>query len=218
MIIAILNQKGGVGKSTLTVNLARYFTLQRRSVALIDCDDQGSASLWHEKANGELLHVYCLSKATFEKDIQNIVPYYDYIFIDGVPRISHLTTMAIKISDIVLIPVQPSPYDIWSTEDIVKLIQDRQIMTPNKPRAFFVMSRIIANTNLGYNLADILSEMGLPSFLSHTFSRVAFSESLENGLTVLDGKFEGSKACQEIKNIAQELQGVIDGINLSAAS
>jgi chromosome partitioning protein len=211
MIISILNQKGGVGKTTLAVNLARAFTRQGKKTLLVDTDDQGSATQWHVRANADLVDVACLATVTIEKDIQKYLSMYDYIFIDGIPRISPLTVMSVRMSNIVLIPVQPSPYDIWASEDIVRHAKDRQVITEGKLKVFFVVSRKITNTNLSKEVTNELDKLELPTFVNSTSQRVAYATSVEKGLTVLDGEFYGTEACKEIEKIAQELWEKIDG-------
>ena len=83
MIISILNQKGGSGKTTLAVNLARYFTLQKEKTILIDSDPQGSARDWHTNSDGELLEVIGLDRPTIDKDINKFKMLYDWIIVDG---------------------------------------------------------------------------------------------------------------------------------------
>lgn len=209
MIISILNQKGGVGKTTLAVNLARSFTKKGKKTLLVDSDAQGSALNWHERSNGDLLDMTCINKTTFEKDILKFVGTYDYIFVDGVPRVSPLTVCAITCSDVILIPVQPSPYDIWATEDIVRHAKDRQQITNGMLKTAFVVSRQISKTNLAKEIGNELSKMELPTFKNGTCQRVAYATSVEKGITVLDGEYFGSDACSEIEAISQELEEFI---------
>lgn len=213
MIISILNQKGGVGKTTLAVSLARSFHKKGHKTLLVDSDPQGSALNWHERSNGDLIDAVCLSKNTLEKDVKMFVDSYDYIFIDGVPRVSPLTVCAITCSDIVLIPVQPSPYDIWATEEIVRHCKDRQQITEGRLKPAFVVSRKIINTNLTKGIAAELSKMELPVFTHGTSQRIDYASSVEKGITVLDGEYYGSKACKEIEKISQELEEFIHGFN-----
>ncbi len=209
MIISILNQKGGVGKTTLAVNLSRYFTKNNIKTLLIDSDEQGSAGSWHERSGGDSIDLAVISKITLEHDIKKYTQLYDLIFIDGIPRVSPLTALSIKVSDMTLIPVQPSPYDIWATEEIVNHVKDKEIVTNNKYKAFFIISRQILNTNLSKELPFALEKMNLKTFNSSTSSRVAYATSIDKGLTVLDGEYYGSEACREIENIAVELQNEI---------
>src|SRR5271156_4554339 len=126
MIISILNQKGGTGKTTLAVNIAREYTKRNIKTLLVDSDGQGSTLRWHEESGGELIDLTCLPVTTLDKDVLKFNDRYQRIIIDGVPSVSPLTICAIKAADIVLIPVQPSPYDIWATEDLVRLVKQRQ--------------------------------------------------------------------------------------------
>lgn len=212
MIIAVLNQKGGVGKTTLAVNIARSYTKQGLKTLLVDSDPQGSAQRWHERSGGELMDMTCLCMTTLEKDILKYVGNYQRIIIDGIPRISPLTISAIKSANMVLIPVQPSPYDIWATEDVVRNVRDRIELTSGSLKAAFVVSRKIVGTNLGREINDQLASMQLPVFKNGTCQRVAYATSVEKGLTVLDGEYYGSESCIEIEKIVEEIEETQDGV------
>lgn len=206
MVISILNKKGGCGKTTLAINLARFFTKQKEETILIDSDPQGTTMNWHERNDGDLLEVACLPRATLHKDIQKFIPYYKWIFIDGIPQISDITTGAIKCADIVLVPVQPSPHDIWDAADIIDLIKTYQSVNNGKPKTAFVVSRRIGNTKLGKNVHESLQAYELPIFTNYTSQRVIYPESANVGSTVFDVGNVGKDASLEIENIANELR------------
>lgn len=204
-IIAVLNQKGGAGKTTLSTNLARALQLGGYKVLLVDSDPQGSARDWNAAGNGELLPVIGLDRPTLAKDIQAIRDNQDWIIIDGAPQIAELAVAAIKCADLILIPVQPSPYDVWACEDLVDIIKTRQEVANGKPKAAFVISRVIKNTQLSKEIGEALEGYGLPVFKHFTSQRVIFPKSAATGLTVMDAD-ESGEAAAEIRAIAQELK------------
>lgn len=208
MIISVLNLKGGVGKTTLSTNLA--YCLQSRSnrVLLVDSDPQGSARDWHSNGNGEMLEVIGLDRPTLCKDIYRLEGRYDFIVIDGAP---HLTSMAIQsllCSDIILIPVQPSPYDVWASKALVDLVKQRQEVSDGRPHAAFVVSGQIVGTNIGKEVRDVLSEYGLPVFNAGTCMRVAYPETAAIGQTVLNNGYVNAQT--EIESITDELEAFIN--------
>lgn len=203
-VIAMLNQKGGSGKTTIATNLAYALKRDEHRVLLVDADQQGSARDWNEANGGELLPVVGLDRETLPKDLQAISGGYDWIVIDGAPQIAKLSAAAVRAADIVLIPVQPSPYDIWACADLVDLISARQEATGGKPKAAFVISRSIKNTKLSNEVAEALGGYGLPVFSAATTQRVAYPTTASRGGTVYD---EGSgEAAKEIDAIKAELK------------
>lgn len=209
MIISVLNQKGGTGKTTLAVNIAREYTNREVKTLFVDSDSQGSALRWHEESGGKLIDLTCLPVTTLDKDVVKFKDRYDRIMIDGVPRVSPLTVFAIKASDVVLIPVQPSPYDIWATEDLVRLVRDRIEITEGKLKAAFVVSRHIKGTLLGKEITEKLMALDLPVFIHGTCQRIEYAKAVQDGRTVCESNTDAAK---EICSIVNELEDFIHGI------
>ncbi len=207
-VVAVLNQKGGAGKTTLATNLARTLQLEGAQVLLIDSDPQGSARDWHAAADGELLPVVGLDRPTLDKDLQAIAGGYDWIVIDGAPQLQDMAISAIKAANVILIPVQPSPYDVWACSDLVELIKARQEVTDGRPRAAFVISRAITRTIISRDVREALEEYSLPTFEHGTFQRVIYANSATQGLTPVDQEPDG-EAANEIRQVTEELKAFI---------
>ncbi len=150
-----------------------------------------------------MLPVVGLDRATLDKDINAIKNGYDFIIIDGAPQIAKLAAYAIKASDIVLIPVQPSPYDIWATSDLVDLIKTRQEITDGKPKASFVISRMIKGTKLSNEIRSALEEFDFNILKHGTSQKVSYPTSASEGGTVYT--VNDSKAIHEIIEELEEL-------------
>lgn len=203
-VVAVLNQKGGSGKTTIATNLAHAFILDGKSVLLVDSDPQGSARDWNEANLGEIVPVVGLDRETLPKDLQAVSSGYDWIIIDGAPQVAKLSAAAIKSADVVLIPVQPSPYDVWAAADVVDLVKARQAVTNGVPKAAFLVSRAIVNTKLGAEVIGALQDYELPVFTARTSQRVVYSESASEGKTVFVDS--NGPAAQEMLAIREELK------------
>lgn len=204
-IIAILNQKGGSGKTTLATNISRALKLDGNEVLLVDSDPQGSARDWNAAGEGKLVPVVGLDRKTLAKDIEAVKPGKDFIVIDGAPSIEDLSVAAIKCADIIIIPVQPSPYDVWACSDLVEIIKARQEVDNGKLKAAFVVSRSIKNTVLSKEITKALTGYELSVLKSFTSQRTAFAKSATNGLTVFETESKNSSAINEILSIKNEI-------------
>lgn len=203
--IALLNQKGGVGKTTLATNLASCFALAGEPVLYVDADPQGSALDWNAaRQRKPLFPVVGIPKATIHRDLPELAEPYRWIFVDGPPRVYDVARSAIMASDLVVIPVQPSPYDVWSAKEIVDLITDALVMKPNL-KAAFAINRKIVNTAIGRDVTEALAGYIFPVLKAALSQRISFAESAGQGLTVLEIEPQG-RAAQEVRALAAEIE------------
>jgi chromosome partitioning protein len=201
--ISLLNQKGGSGKTTLATNIATGLSRAGGRVLLVDTDPQGSARDWRAANESNPIPVIGLDRPSLASDLKDFSQQYDIVVIDGAPQLKELAASAIRVSDAILMPVQPSPYDIWATADLVELIKARQEITDGRTQAAFLVSRAIQNTRLSSEVIDALSHYSLPIFKSMTYQRVVYATSASEGLSVYDADDE--KAKTEIQSIVEEL-------------
>ncbi len=210
MIIAVQNQKGGVGKTTISVHISHGLSLQGSRVLLVDADPQGSARDWAAARQGApLFNVIGLDRPVIHKELPAIAKNYDHIVIDGPPRVSDLARSAIIASDMVLIPVQPSPYDVWAAQEVVTLVKDAQIYKPAL-KSVFAVNRKIVGTAIGRDVVDALAGYELPVLEAEICQRVAFAESAATGQTVLEVN-RRSAASVEILVLVSKLLEVANG-------
>ena len=202
-VISVLNPKGGSGKTTLTTNLAQALHLRGNKVLIVDSDPQGSARDWHAASEANPLPLVSLDRANNIKTLSSMTASYDHIVLDGAAKLEDIIAAAIKASDFILIPVQPSPYDIWAASDLVDFIKARQEVTDGNPKAAFVITRHIEGTRLGDDVRKALDEYELPVFRTAITQRQVYPQTASEGRTVLDG--DNAKARDEIGALADEL-------------
>ena len=215
-IVAILNSKGGSGKTTIATNLARGLQRAGRSVLIADTDPQGTAAEWANlRAEGsDLPPVVGVSKATLKEHMRDVGSAYDVVVMDGAAKLQAISVEALKVADVVLLPVRPSGADLWAVEDLVDLIHTRQDVTGGRPAAAFVVSQQIVGTNLAGEVGDVLDAYELPVLDGRTSQRVAYTEALSTGTTVLD-MAAGSKAAAEVERITKNTLALLESATQS---
>lgn len=207
--ISILNPKGGCGKTTLSSNLGSSLLINGYKTLLIDTDPQGTLRDWKSMdENDSQPQIIVIDRPNLQKDLTSIAINFDYLIIDGAAKLQDMITFAVKNSDVVLIPIQPSAADIWACEALIHLIKARQEVTDGIPKAAFIISRQIKNSNLARDIEEALKQFSFPVFNSRTTQRVIYGEALSSGKSVFN--IESSvEAASEIQNITKELQNFI---------
>lgn len=202
IVITVAQQKGGTGKTTLAANLAAALAPTRR-VALLDIDPQGSLTRWHGL---RLAAPDPVAKLTFSNvsgwrltaELERLKREHDIVVVDSPPQIDTEAKLAVRGATLVLIPVQPSPPDVWAAEGTLKLAADER-----RPAAI-VLNRVPAAPRMRETIAADLAERGLPLLSAAIGNRVGFVDAFAAGLGVTEFA-PRSSAARELRLLMDEI-------------
>lgn len=210
-IISVANKKGGVGKSTIATNLACYFASSGKSVVLIDADEQKSSMSFQEirPDTATQFQTVSITTRTILREAEKFP--VEYIVIDVPAKDSPVSRAAIAAADRVIVPVQPSQYDILATEETFRLLDEVSAQKQNFKFAV-IQNMVLTNPKIKLSgevsevLKDMAKEYGMHLFDSVLFSRLAYKDSAEKGLSVAEMKGEKySKAAEEFNSFFKEV-------------
>jgi len=209
-IFAFLCEKGGAGKSTGATNVASYLARQGKRVLIVDHDPQASASKWsnftHENSGPGEIAVIVMKK--LQRDLRSVAHAFDYVIIDGQPITDAVTVDAIKVSELVIIPIRPSGFDVWAGINTAGLVRERQQLTDGKPEARILVSQAIVNTVIARDVAESLASYELPLMNKRTHIRVAYTEMASIGKSAMDLPPD-HEARLEVEAIAREILEIL---------
>jgi len=206
MILAVANTKGGVGKTTLAVNLVIARAIEHRDVLLVDADEQGSAAdftqLRTDKAGEAGYTAMRLKGREVRSEIEKLRSKFDDIIIDVGGRDNEGLRAALTTADTVLVPVQPSSFDVWSFDRINALVNEAKAVNP-KLLAVAVLNAADPQGQDNSEAIDVLQEMdGIRTPPNVLVRRKAFRNAAAQGCSVLDMTPKDPKAVEELKALA----------------
>lgn len=203
-IFTVAQQKGGAGKSTLAAHLAVAWLLKKKRVALVDIDPQATLSAWFE-ARAETLGE-AAGRLVFEsvtgwraaKTIDRLAAECDAVVVDSPPHAETDARIAVRAADLVIVPTQPSPLDVWATRPTLDMA------AKEKTAAVLVLNRVPPRATITERMMEKLADYDVKLAKARLGNRVAFADSMIAGLTAAETK-PTSPAAKEIRALANEL-------------
>jgi chromosome partitioning protein len=203
-VFTVAQQKGGAGKTTLVAHLAVSWSERGRRVAVIDIDPQASLTRWAEvrrtARNGGDLGFTFVSLAGWRlaSEAERLAREHDAVLIDSPPHAETEARIAVRAATLVVIPVQPSPMDLWATRPTLELaLRERR-------RSLLVINRMPPRARLAGDMAAKLATLGIGVATATLGNRIAFAETLAEGRGVSEAE-PGSVAAQEIAAVGDEV-------------
>lgn len=203
-IITIAQQKGGSGKTTIAAHLAVALTRKGHSVAILDVDPQGSLGEWFEARERRLggqatgLTFRTASGWGARREARNLAEDYDYVVVDTPPKSDSEARPGIEVASLVIVPIQPTPVDLWATEPTLAMIAKEKVA------GLLVVNRVPQRASLTTEMVTAIRELGCPAAETQIGNRVGFAASMGKGATVLEVEPSG-KAASEVDALAGEI-------------
>jgi chromosome partitioning protein len=211
MIVALLNQQGEVGKTTLALHLAGVWACQGRRVAIIDADPDACAVEWSELRAQETLPsrftVTAIARDTLHRELPTVVRDVDRAIVDGPSHIEAITRSALMAADFVLVPVQPPPFRGLAFVETLRLANGMMTVRPQL-RIRLVLNRCNARASVTRDLTQALAEYDPPALTSSITERAVFAEAMESGRLAFDLPHSRA-AVQEITALAAEVERIV---------
>lgn len=203
-LIALVGNKGGAGKTTLTVNVASGLARQAK-VAVVDADPQGSSLQWRAFSSKEDTVPVIAAIEQLENQAKQLLNEYQYVLIDCPPSVhAEQTKTVLGFTDIALVPVQPSPVDLWATVHIEEAVQEARNSNSGLD-ALLVINQLEPRTTLSKLVREALSEIGLPVANTALRRRAIYRSSALEGKSVFDMGSRGRDAANELEELIQEV-------------
>jgi chromosome partitioning protein len=203
-VITLAQQKGGSGKTTIAAHLAVSFSRRGQSVAILDIDPQGSLGEWFERREARLgdgetgLAFRTASGWGARREARSLARDYDVVVIDTPPKSDIELRSAFEVADLVAVPLQPSPVDIWASDPTL------QTIAKERARSLLVVNRALRRALLTAEMIAAIGALGHAVAESQLGNRIAFAASMGEGRTVLETA-PGSLAAGEVEALAQEV-------------
>ena len=203
-ILTVAQQKGGAGKTTLAAHLAVAFTAAKKDVAVIDIDPQQSLTHWMRQRearfgdSGAGLLASQVQGWRSRSEVEKLARDHDIVLIDSPPHAETEAKIAVRSAHLVIVPVQPSPMDVWATRPTLKLAADEGVP------ALLVLNRVPPRANLTEAMIGEIAQMGGTLAKATIGNRVAFAAALSDGRAVGELQPRG-RAAAEIKALAKEI-------------